>query len=72
MAITLSLTGIWPITVWPSIPSSGTRQLGPLGFRRVIPARELGLDEIQAICAVPALDVEVFVHGALCYSYNFV
>lgn len=50
--------------------AAGARQLGPLGFRRVIPARELGLDEIQAICAVPGLDVEVFVHGALCYSYS--
>lgn len=49
---------------------AGARQLPPLGFRRVIPARELGLDEIQAICAVPGLDVEVFVHGALCYGYS--
>jgi U32 family peptidase len=49
---------------------AGARQLAPLGFRRLIPARELGLDEIQDICAVPNLDVEVFVHGALCYAYS--
>ena len=49
---------------------AGARQLLPLGFRRVIPARELGLDEVQDICAIPGLDVEVFVHGALCYAYS--
>jgi putative protease len=34
-------------------------------------ARELGLKEIENIAKeVPDVDLEVFVHGALCYSYS--
>ncbi len=42
-----------------------------LGFRRVVLARELSVDEIAAIhAAVPDVELEVFVHGALCVSYS--
>ena len=42
-----------------------------LGFTRVVLARELSLDEIRAIHeAEPSLELEVFVHGALCVSYS--
>ena len=41
------------------------------GFRRVVLARELSVDEIAAIhAAVPDMPLEVFVHGALCVSYS--
>ncbi len=47
------------------------RWLKELGFRRVVLARELSIDEIRAIHeAVPDVELEVFVHGALCVSYS--
>ncbi|MBR0038004.1 MAG: U32 family peptidase [Bacteroidales bacterium] len=43
------------------------RLLSRLGFKRVVLARELSLDEIRAIHeAVPDTELECFVHGALC------
>ena len=45
--------------------------LRDLGFTRVVLARELSIDEIRAIHeAVPDVELEVFVHGALCVSYS--
>ena len=45
--------------------------LRSLGFSRVVLARELSANEIQAIHqAAPDLELEVFVHGALCVSYS--
>lgn len=45
--------------------------LRDLGFTRAVLARELSLDEIKAIHeAVPEVELEVFVHGALCVSYS--
>ena len=45
--------------------------LRDLGFKRVVLARELGIDEIRAIHeAVPDIELEAFVHGALCVSYS--
>ncbi len=47
------------------------RWLAGLGFRRVVLARELSVEEIAAIHrAVPDVELEVFVHGALCVSYS--
>lgn len=47
------------------------RWLHSLGFQRVVLARELSLDEIRNIHqAVPDIELEVFVHGALCVSYS--
>ena len=47
------------------------RWLRDVGFRRVVLARELSADEIAAIHeAVPDVELEVFVHGALCVSYS--
>ena len=40
------------------------------GVRRLNLARELGLEEIRAIRAATAAELEVFVHGALCISYS--
>ena len=45
--------------------------LRDLGFKRVVLARELGIEEIRAIHeAVPDIELEAFVHGALCVSYS--
>ena len=47
------------------------RWLRDLGFSRVVLARELSVEEITAIHkAVPDIELEVFVHGALCVSYS--
>ncbi|MCF0146203.1 MAG: U32 family peptidase [Eubacterium sp.] len=48
----------------------GASLLKKAGFSRVIPARELSLPEIRAICRESGLETEVFIHGALCYSYS--
>lgn len=45
--------------------------LRDLGFKRVVLARELTIDEIRTIhTAVPDIELEAFVHGALCVSYS--
>ncbi|MBQ7420596.1 MAG: U32 family peptidase [Prevotella sp.] len=45
--------------------------LRSIGFKRVVLARELSIREIAKIHAeVPDVEVEVFVHGALCVSYS--
>ena len=42
-----------------------------IGFSRVVLARELSLDEMKVIHSqVPDVELEVFVHGALCVSYS--
>ena len=41
-----------------------------LGFERVVLARELTLKEIEIISAKTTLEIEVFVHGAMCFSYS--
>ena len=49
---------------------AGARALAGLGFRRVVLARELTLAEAARIGREAGIEVEVFVHGALCYSYS--
>ena len=45
--------------------------LSTVGFSRVVLARELSVDEIRKIHEQnPGLQLEVFVHGALCVSYS--
>lgn len=42
-----------------------------MGLTRVILSRELSLDEIAEIRQqVPAMEIEIFVHGALCMAYS--
>ncbi len=41
-----------------------------LGFKRVVLARELQIKEIVDIIDKTGIEVETFVHGALCYSYS--
>ncbi len=40
------------------------------GFERVILARELTLSEVSKISKMSDIDLELFVHGALCYSFS--
>ena len=46
------------------------QMLKELGVCRVVPARELSMQEISVIKEQGGVDIEVFVHGALCYSYS--
>lgn len=41
-----------------------------LGYKRVVLARELSLNEIKEICEDKGADIEVFVHGAVCICYS--
>ena len=49
---------------------SGAALLENEGVKRVIPARELSLREIKAIRDHTDLEIECFIHGALCYCYS--
>ena len=50
--------------------SAGVRACADLGLKRVVVAREMTVDEIAKACAVDGCEIEVFVHGALCYSLS--
>ena len=65
-----------PITLHASTQTDNrtvekVKWLAGLGFKRVVLARELSYDEIKEIHRqVPGVELEVFVHGALCVSYS--
>lgn len=44
--------------------------LEKIGFKRAILARELSLDQIKHIKSATNIELEAFVHGALCVSYS--
>lgn len=49
----------------------GVRLAKELGAVRVVPAREMSIDEIRRMKQVcPDMELECFVHGAMCYSYS--
>ena len=48
----------------------GAKMLADMGFKRVVLARELSFQEIENITKNCGIEVEVFIHGALCYSYS--
>ena len=48
----------------------GVLELERLGFKRVVLARELSLHEIEYICKHSNVEIETFIHGALCISYS--
>jgi len=65
----------------PHIPVHGSTQMtihslagvqlcAAMGIKRVVLSRELNRDEIRYICANSPIEIEVFVHGALCMSYS--
>ena len=48
----------------------GVLYLQKIGCSRVVLSRELSLQEIEYICKNSNIEIEVFVHGALCISYS--
>lgn len=50
--------------------TAGAQRLAEIGFSRVVLARELSLPEINTITKNCGIETEVFIHGALCYSYS--
>lgn len=48
----------------------GVRHVERLGFQRVVLAREVSAEQMKTISAMTALEIEVFVHGALCICYS--
>lgn len=48
----------------------GAKFLKELGAVRIVPARELSLDEIRQMKETTGLEIETFVHGAMCYAYS--
>lgn len=50
--------------------SWGVRHIEGMGFQRVVLARETSSEEMKAISEKTPLDIETFVHGALCICYS--
>lgn len=50
--------------------TEAARFLKQCGVTRIVPARELSLTEIHNMKEACGLEIESFVHGALCYSYS--
>ncbi len=62
-----------PIHISTQMSISGTygaAYLKQCGAARIIPARELSLEEIYAVRSEVEIEIECFVHGALCYCYS--
>ena len=49
---------------------NGVQELQKRGFKRIVLARELSLDEIKYIKSNTNCEIEVFSHGALCICYS--
>jgi putative protease len=49
---------------------AGVQAMKALGFRRVVLARELTYEEVNSVTGATGVETEVFIHGALCYSYS--
>ncbi|MDE6128405.1 MAG: U32 family peptidase, partial [Lachnospiraceae bacterium] len=41
-----------------------------MGADRIVPARELSLVEIEKLKSDTGLELETFIHGAMCYCYS--
>ena len=54
------------------VNSATANMLADMGAKRVVLARELSLEEIAALRAhtPPALELEAFIHGAMCVSFS--
>lgn len=50
--------------------SMGAEFFGRLGAERIVPARELSLSELRDMKRRTGLEMECFVHGAMCYCYS--
>ncbi|HIH86806.1 MAG TPA: U32 family peptidase, partial [Methanosarcinales archaeon] len=50
--------------------SAGTKLLESMGVKRAVLARELDIEEINTIRSATDIQLEVFVHGAMCICYS--
>ncbi len=50
--------------------SYSVRFLKRMGVSRVVPAREISLEEMKRIKAEEDIEIESFIHGAMCYAYS--
>lgn len=68
-------------TMYPDLPihastqmtcasSKTAKKLSDIGFSRIVLARELSYREIEEIVKSTDVEIEVFVHGAICMSYS--
>lgn len=48
----------------------GVQEAEKLGFKRAVLARELSIQEIEYICRNSNIEIETFIHGALCICYS--
>ena len=48
----------------------GAQLITDAGAERIVPARELSLEEIREIKEKVPVEIETFVHGAMCYCYS--
>ncbi|MCH5256276.1 MAG: U32 family peptidase [Lachnospiraceae bacterium] len=48
----------------------GAALLKSVGVSRIVPSRELSLEEIKTIKRKTGLEIECFIHGAMCYCYS--
>ncbi len=48
----------------------GALLLKRMGASRIVPARELGLQEICSMKKQADIEIETFIHGAMCYCYS--
>lgn len=66
---------------FPDLPLHGSTQLSicsaygasflrKIGLSRLVPAREISLEEIKKIKNSVDIEIEAFVHGAMCFSYS--
>ncbi len=82
-ALIIQDLGVWSIArrFFPTLPlhastlmtihnEYGVRQAERMGFARAVLAREMTLEETLAVKKATQLDLEVFVHGALCFTYS--
>jgi len=57
-------------TLMTAHSAASARMFARLGCKRVVLARELTVAEIAGICQNAPLEIEVFIHGAMCFAYS--
>ncbi|MFO7817295.1 MAG: peptidase U32 family protein [Desulfovibrionales bacterium] len=50
--------------------ASGLKAVQRAGFHRAVLPREMNVDEIKNLAASSPIDLEIFIHGALCYAIS--
>lgn len=50
--------------------AQGANYVKELGFTRIVPAREISLTELKQMKDETTIEIEAFIHGAMCYCYS--